>query len=157
MEGNQLTLLPEDFFQRLPLLKWLDLRNNQLMALPSAYIGSHKHLTHLLLQGNQLQSLPLELGEHVSWVRMVICDPGEPSDPTATQGLQCPQWYKTSMSSNLDMNPERVLQNLRDLGKSLGYLVVFYRTMQISIQLYTLCSLYFCRSSQYTGRSQLVW
>lgn len=55
-------MFPEDFFQKLPALKWLDIRNNMLMGLPSAYIGSHDNLTHLLVQGNQLQTLPLELG-----------------------------------------------------------------------------------------------
>ena len=68
LEGNRITKLPEDFFQKLPSLKWLDIRNNELVCLPSAYIGSHKNLTHLLVQGNELQALPLELGkaaEHI--------------------------------------------------------------------------------------------
>ncbi|XP_067936336.1 leucine-rich repeat-containing protein 27-like isoform X2 [Watersipora subatra] len=63
LEGNNLKKLPEEFFQKLPCLMWLDIRNNMLASLPSVYIGSHKHLTHLLVQGNHLQSLPLELGQ----------------------------------------------------------------------------------------------
>lgn len=39
MEGNELTLLPEDFFDCLPNLQWLDLRQNYLSSIPSTYIG----------------------------------------------------------------------------------------------------------------------
>ncbi|XP_064630967.1 leucine-rich repeat-containing protein 27-like isoform X2 [Lineus longissimus] len=62
LEGNNLTCLPEDFFDRLPNLKWLDLRRNYIVGLPSTYIGRHCCLKTLLLEGNELKSLPLELG-----------------------------------------------------------------------------------------------
>ncbi|RDD42713.1 Leucine-rich repeat-containing protein 27 [Trichoplax sp. H2] len=61
LEGNKLLALPDDFFDRLPSLRWLDLRNNQLQSIPSS-IGNHKTLTNLLLSGNLLTELPVELG-----------------------------------------------------------------------------------------------
>jgi hypothetical protein len=36
LEGNKLTSIPDDFFQHLPNLQWLDLRNNRLTQLPSS-------------------------------------------------------------------------------------------------------------------------
>ncbi|XP_062609001.1 leucine-rich repeat-containing protein 27-like isoform X4 [Saccostrea cucullata] len=62
LEGNELTGLPDDFFDCLPRLTWLDLRKNKLLRLPSVYTGRHNHLRTLLLEGNKLRSLPLELG-----------------------------------------------------------------------------------------------
>ncbi|XP_061180066.1 leucine-rich repeat-containing protein 27-like isoform X3 [Saccostrea echinata] len=62
LEGNELTSLPDDFFDCLPRLTWLDLRKNKLLRLPSVYTGRHNHLRTLLLEGNKLRSLPLELG-----------------------------------------------------------------------------------------------
>lgn len=62
LEGNLLSCLPENFFDCLPHLCWLDLRNNYLVGLPNAYIGRHQCLRNLLLEGNQLRTLPLELG-----------------------------------------------------------------------------------------------
>lgn len=62
LEGNELTSLPDDFFDCLPRLTWLDLRRNKLLRLPSVYTGRHNHLRTLLLEGNKLRSLPLELG-----------------------------------------------------------------------------------------------
>lgn len=65
LEGNELTSLPDDFFDCLPRLTWLDLRRNKLLRLPSVYTGRHNHLRTLLLEGNKLRSLPLELGTAV--------------------------------------------------------------------------------------------
>ncbi|KAL3863250.1 hypothetical protein ACJMK2_005015 [Sinanodonta woodiana] len=62
LEGNQLTSIPDDFFDRLPNLKWLDLRHNYLIRLPSVFTGRHQNLRNLLLEGNNLRTLPLELG-----------------------------------------------------------------------------------------------
>lgn len=62
LEGNELTCLPDNFFDCLPNLKWLDLRKNCLITLPSMYISRHKNLKNLLLEGNELRTLPLELG-----------------------------------------------------------------------------------------------
>ena len=39
LEGNELTSLPENFFDCLPNLQWLDLRQNYLSSIPSTYIG----------------------------------------------------------------------------------------------------------------------
>ena len=63
LEQNNLISLPENFFDCLHNLKWLDLRRNYLTHLPSAYIGRHKRLKTLLLEDNELKTLPLELGK----------------------------------------------------------------------------------------------
>ncbi|XP_033756545.1 leucine-rich repeat-containing protein 27-like isoform X3 [Pecten maximus] len=62
LEGNGLSALPDDFFDKLPNLVWLDVRRNNLLRLPSVYTGRHQHLRSLLLESNSLRSLPLELG-----------------------------------------------------------------------------------------------
>ncbi|CAC5425933.1 unnamed protein product [Mytilus coruscus] len=62
LEGNELCSLPDDFFDKLPNLVWLDIRRNGLLRLPSVYTGRHQNLRNLLLEGNNLRSLPLELG-----------------------------------------------------------------------------------------------
>ena len=62
LADNKLTQLPENFFDCLPSLVWLDLRRNYLVSLPSAYVSSHKCLRNILLQDNELRTLPLELG-----------------------------------------------------------------------------------------------
>ncbi|XP_069139584.1 leucine-rich repeat-containing protein 27-like isoform X4 [Argopecten irradians] len=62
LEGNELSALPDDFFDKLPNLVWLDVRRNNLLRLPSVYTGRHQHLRSLLLESNRLRSLPLELG-----------------------------------------------------------------------------------------------
>ena len=65
MEGNELTTLPDELFDKLPNLKWLDLRRNYLVRLPSVYTGRHQNLRNLLLEGNNLRTLPLELGLYI--------------------------------------------------------------------------------------------
>ncbi|XP_015773486.1 PREDICTED: leucine-rich repeat-containing protein 27-like [Acropora digitifera] len=61
LEGNLISSLPEDLFDRLPNLRWLDLRNNHISEIPQI-IGTHRNLRNLLLEGNNVESLPLELG-----------------------------------------------------------------------------------------------
>nr|XP_002130075.1 leucine-rich repeat-containing protein 27 isoform X1 [Ciona intestinalis]XP_009859355.1 leucine-rich repeat-containing protein 27 isoform X2 [Ciona intestinalis] len=61
LEGNQISQLPNNFFDRLPTLQWLDLRNNQLKAIPVS-IGRHQSIKKLLLEGNCLTHLPLQMG-----------------------------------------------------------------------------------------------
>ncbi|XP_066478669.1 leucine-rich repeat-containing protein 27 [Tiliqua scincoides] len=65
VEGNALSLIPEDFFQHLPNLVWLDLRYNKIKELPSG-IGCHKQLKTLLLERNPIKRLPAELGNLTS-------------------------------------------------------------------------------------------
>ncbi|XP_061491621.1 leucine-rich repeat-containing protein 27 isoform X2 [Rhineura floridana] len=60
LEGNALSVVPEDFFQRVPNLVWLDLRYNKIKELPPG-IGCHKQLKTLLLERNPIKRLPVEL------------------------------------------------------------------------------------------------
>ncbi|XP_054359324.1 leucine-rich repeat-containing protein 27 isoform X2 [Pongo pygmaeus] len=61
LQRNALCVIPQDFFQLLPNLTWLDLRYNRIKVLPSG-IGAHKHLKTLLLERNPIKMLPVELG-----------------------------------------------------------------------------------------------
>ncbi|XP_063638432.1 leucine-rich repeat-containing protein 27 isoform X16 [Pan troglodytes] len=45
LQRNALCVIPQDFFQLLPNLTWLDLRCNRIKALPSG-IGAHKERNH---------------------------------------------------------------------------------------------------------------
>ncbi|XP_054828832.1 leucine-rich repeat-containing protein 27-like [Eublepharis macularius] len=65
LEGNALSVIPEDFFQHLPNLVWLDLRYNRIKELPPG-IGCHKQLKTLLLEGNPIKRLPVEFGDLTS-------------------------------------------------------------------------------------------
>ncbi|XP_053168391.1 leucine-rich repeat-containing protein 27 isoform X2 [Hemicordylus capensis] len=65
LEGNALSLIPGDFFQRLPNLVWLDLRYNKIKELPSE-IGCHRQLKTLLLERNPIKRLPVQLGNVTS-------------------------------------------------------------------------------------------
>ncbi|XP_068625571.1 uncharacterized protein [Battus philenor] len=61
LQNNKIQTLSDDFFESLPYLMWLDLRDNRLNEIPKS-IKNHQSLTHLLLQNNNLSSLPNELG-----------------------------------------------------------------------------------------------
>ena len=61
--GNQLTTLPLDLFEKLFNLTWLDLRSNFLAELPRE-MGLLRSLRTLLLDDNQLRSLPAELSQY---------------------------------------------------------------------------------------------
>ncbi|PIK54003.1 hypothetical protein BSL78_09088 [Apostichopus japonicus] len=61
LEGNLLDSVPDDVFEKLPNLKWLDLRYNQIKVLPIT-CAKHRFLRTLLLEGNLLTELPPELG-----------------------------------------------------------------------------------------------
>uniref|UniRef100_A0A2I2YM96 Leucine rich repeat containing 27 n=1 Tax=Gorilla gorilla gorilla TaxID=9595 RepID=A0A2I2YM96_GORGO len=61
LQRNALCVIPQDFFQLLPNLTWLDLWYNRIKALPSGF-GAHKHLKTLLLERNPIKMLPVELG-----------------------------------------------------------------------------------------------
>ncbi|XP_040420094.1 leucine-rich repeat-containing protein 27 isoform X2 [Cygnus olor] len=60
LEGNAISMIPEDLFQKLPHLVWLDLRFNKITALPPG-IGYHRQLKTLLLEKNPIKELPAEL------------------------------------------------------------------------------------------------
>ncbi|XP_014800709.1 PREDICTED: leucine-rich repeat-containing protein 27 [Calidris pugnax] len=65
LEGNVVSTIPEDLFQKLPHLVWLDLRYNKIKALPPG-IGYHRQLKTLLLERNPIKELPTELGNLTS-------------------------------------------------------------------------------------------
>ncbi|XP_075360343.1 leucine-rich repeat-containing protein 27 [Mycteria americana] len=65
LEGNVISTIPEDLFQKLPRLVWLDLRYNKIKALPPG-IGYHRQLKTLLLERNPIKELPTELGNLTS-------------------------------------------------------------------------------------------
>ncbi|XP_063194355.1 leucine-rich repeat-containing protein 27 [Chroicocephalus ridibundus] len=65
LEGNVISTIPEDLFQKLPHLVWLDLRYNKIKALPPG-IGYHRQLKTLLLERNPIKELPTELGNLTS-------------------------------------------------------------------------------------------
>uniref|UniRef100_A0A8B9I3A4 Leucine rich repeat containing 27 n=1 Tax=Anser brachyrhynchus TaxID=132585 RepID=A0A8B9I3A4_9AVES len=65
LEGNAISMIPEDLFQKLPHLVWLDLRFNKITALPPG-IGYHRQLKTLLLERNPIKELPTELGSLTS-------------------------------------------------------------------------------------------
>ncbi|KAM6130313.1 LOW QUALITY PROTEIN: leucine-rich repeat-containing protein 27 [Phoenicopterus ruber ruber] len=65
LEGNVISMIPEDLFQKLPHLVWLDLRYNKIKALPPG-IGYHRQLKTLLLERNPIKELPAELGNLTS-------------------------------------------------------------------------------------------
>ncbi|XP_029465848.1 leucine-rich repeat-containing protein 27 isoform X2 [Rhinatrema bivittatum] len=89
LEGNALSMLPEDFFQQLPDLVWLDLRYNTLTVLPSG-IGAHRQLKSLLLEGNPIKSLPVELGYLTSLKALNLrhCPLEFPPEDVVHKGLQ---------------------------------------------------------------------
>ncbi|KAM6104922.1 leucine-rich repeat-containing protein 27 [Pterocles gutturalis] len=65
LERNVISAIPEDLFQKLPHLVWLDLRYNKIKALPPG-IGDHRQLKTLLLERNPIKELPPELGNLTS-------------------------------------------------------------------------------------------
>ncbi|XP_064370499.1 leucine-rich repeat-containing protein 27 isoform X5 [Dromaius novaehollandiae] len=65
LEGNVISAIPEDLFQKLPHLVWLDLRYNKIKTIPPG-IGYHRQLKTLLLERNPIKELPAELGNLTS-------------------------------------------------------------------------------------------
>lgn len=62
LEDNLIRSLPENFFDRLSRLTWLDLRQNKLTSLPAG-IANHSFLETILLQDNKIEYLPNEVGK----------------------------------------------------------------------------------------------
>ncbi|KAM8806054.1 leucine-rich repeat-containing protein 27 [Eudromia elegans] len=65
LEGNVISVIPKDLFQKLPWLVWLDLRYNKIKTIPPG-IGQHRQLKTLLLERNPIKELPAELGNLTS-------------------------------------------------------------------------------------------
>nr|XP_056706234.1 leucine-rich repeat-containing protein 27 [Euleptes europaea] len=89
LEGNALSVIPEDFFQHLPNLVWLDLRYNRIKEIPPG-VGCHKQLKTLLLERNPIKRLPVELGNLNSLTALNLrhCPLEFPPPEVVQKGLQ---------------------------------------------------------------------
>ncbi|XP_032081359.1 leucine-rich repeat-containing protein 27 isoform X1 [Thamnophis elegans] len=127
LEGNSLCVIPEDFFQSLSNLTWLDLRYNKLKELPSG-IGCHKQLKTLLLERNPIKRLPVELGNVASLTALNLrhCPLEFPPLEVIQKGLpcilcflrkNCHQNVEYAESISPEMPPVEKL-NLADIMKS---------------------------------------
>ncbi|XP_070608551.1 leucine-rich repeat-containing protein 27 isoform X2 [Erythrolamprus reginae] len=127
LEGNALSVIPEDFFQNLSNLTWLDLRYNKLKELPSG-IGCHKQLKTLLLEKNPIKRLPVELGNVASLTALNLrhCPLEFPPVEVIQKGLafilcflrkNCHQNIEYEESISPEMPPVEKL-NLADIMKS---------------------------------------
>ncbi|XP_054839571.1 leucine-rich repeat-containing protein 27 [Eublepharis macularius] len=127
LEGNALSVIPEDFFQHVPNLIWLDLRYNRIKELPPG-IGCHKQLKTLLLEGNPIKRLPVEFGDLTSLTALNLrhCPLEYPPPEVVQKGLPVILCFLRKYSKqNLDdsdpvtpeMPPIEKL-NLTDLMKS---------------------------------------
>lgn len=59
LEGNAISALPEELFDCLPNLRWLDLRNNRISEIPPI-IGKHRFDSHslvILFSSNWLEQI----------------------------------------------------------------------------------------------------
>ncbi|XP_057264647.1 leucine-rich repeat-containing protein 27 [Pezoporus wallicus] len=90
LEGNVISTLPEDLFQKLPHLVWLDLRYNKIKALPPG-IGFHRQLKTLLLERSPIKELPAEL-RHMTLL-------------TALNLKHCPLEFPPKEVNKRDLNP----------------------------------------------------
>merc|ERR1712047_57027 len=62
LSDNKLEVLPDKFFEKLPRLCYLDLRNNKLTDIPTFGLADHKCLKVALFSRNNITKLPSELG-----------------------------------------------------------------------------------------------
>ncbi|XP_062491150.1 leucine-rich repeat-containing protein 27 isoform X2 [Pezoporus occidentalis] len=90
LEGNVISTLPEDLFQKLPHLVWLVLRYNKIKALPPG-IGFHRQLKTLLLERSPIKELPAEL-RHLTVL-------------TALNLKHCPLEFPPKEVNKRDLNP----------------------------------------------------
>ncbi|XP_060624651.2 leucine-rich repeat-containing protein 27 isoform X1 [Anolis sagrei] len=126
LEGNALSVIPEDLFHQLPNLVWLDLRYNKIKELPPG-IGCHKQLKTLLLEGNPIKRLPVELGNLASLTALNLrhCPLEFPPPEVIQKGLPVILSFLQKFSNEND-SAERFLQemppveklNLTDIMKS---------------------------------------
>uniref|UniRef100_A0A8C6YE61 Leucine rich repeat containing 27 n=1 Tax=Naja naja TaxID=35670 RepID=A0A8C6YE61_NAJNA len=121
LEGNALSVIPEDFFQSLSNLTWLDLRYNKLKELPSG-IGCHKQLKTLLLERNPIKRLPVELGKVASLTALNLrnCPLEFPPLEVIQKGLSfilCFLRKSSIFFISIEMPPVEKL-NLADIMKS---------------------------------------
>ncbi|XP_032137938.1 leucine-rich repeat-containing protein 27 isoform X1 [Sapajus apella] len=132
LQRNALCVIPQDFFQLLPNLTWLDLRYNRIKALPSG-IGSHKHLKTLLLERNPIKMLPVELGSVLTLKALNLrhCPLEFPPQLIVHKGLVAIQHFLRMWAAehSLPRNPasqgaapakEMTLHNLPSLGLELS-------------------------------------
>nr|XP_017818783.1 leucine-rich repeat-containing protein 27 isoform X1 [Callithrix jacchus] len=132
LQRNALRVIPQDFFQLLPNLTWLDLRHNRIEALPSG-IGSHKHLKTLLLERNPIKMLPVELGRLVTLKGLNLrhCPLEFPPQLVVQKGLVAIQHFlrRRAAEHSLPGSPasqgaapakEMALHNLPSLGLELS-------------------------------------
>nr|XP_060624653.1 leucine-rich repeat-containing protein 27 isoform X3 [Anolis sagrei ordinatus] len=112
LEGNALSVIPEDLFHQLPNLVWLDLRYNKIKELPPG-IGCHKQLKTLLLEGNPIKRLPVELGNLASLTALNLrhCPLEFPPPEVIQKGLPVILSFLQKFSNEND-SAERFLQDL---------------------------------------------
>ncbi|XP_062832176.1 leucine-rich repeat-containing protein 27 isoform X3 [Anolis carolinensis] len=112
LEGNTLSVIPEDLFQQLPNLVWLDLRYNKIKELPPG-IGCHKQLKTLLLEGNPIKRLPVELGNLASLTALNLrhCPLEFPPPEVIQKGLPVILSFLQKFSDDNDCS-EKFIQDL---------------------------------------------
>mmetsp|Transcript_160 Transcript_160/g.529 ORF Transcript_160/g.529 Transcript_160/m.529 type:complete len:378 (-) Transcript_160:256-1389(-) len=117
LEGNMIEILPDDIFDKLPSLTYLDLRNNQLAEVPPT-IGEHRHLHTLLLAGNALETLPLELGEVATLSALSLSDNPLHSPPAEVVGSGVDavlEWLRLQRPVSASLTPEPAAEDVLDL------------------------------------------
>uniref|UniRef100_A0A803TYE4 Leucine rich repeat containing 27 n=1 Tax=Anolis carolinensis TaxID=28377 RepID=A0A803TYE4_ANOCA len=126
LEGNTLSVIPEDLFQQLPNLVWLDLRYNKIKELPPG-IGCHKQLKTLLLEGNPIKRLPVELGNLASLTALNLrhCPLEFPPPEVIQKGLPVILSFLQKFSDDNDCSEKFIQEmppveklNLTDIMKS---------------------------------------
>ncbi|KAJ6241368.1 leucine-rich repeat protein soc-2 homolog-like protein [Anaeramoeba flamelloides] len=73
ISNNNLQILPMNFFQYFPMLRYLDLSHNQLSTITDS-IKTSKHLQHLLLNNNELIELNDKICKVHSLLYLNICN-----------------------------------------------------------------------------------